>query len=127
MGGSEARTQSARLIRQKSIELGEGCDVVLTGDFNAGFDSLPYRALISDPPSETVFTDSYATKRPADEPGEATFSGFKAATVLGARIDWIVVRGDWAIEQTAILRTAKDGRTPSDHYPVTAILKQSVR
>jgi endonuclease/exonuclease/phosphatase family metal-dependent hydrolase len=122
--GSEARTQSARLIRQKSIELGDGCDVIITGDFNAGAGSEPYQVLFSDPPAATAFVDSYAAKRPADEPGEATFSGFKSSTVAGARIDWIALRGSWDIQQTAIVRTAKAGRTPSDHFPVTAVVRR---
>ncbi len=122
--GSEARTQSARLMRQKSIELGVGCDVVMTGDFNAGVGSDPYQALFSDPPVATAFVDSYAAKRPADEPGEATFSGFKSSTVSGARIDWIALRGSWEVLQTAIVRTSIAGRTPSDHFPVTAIVRR---
>ncbi|TWU42280.1 endonuclease/exonuclease/phosphatase family protein [Novipirellula artificiosorum] len=123
--GSDARLQSARLLRKKADELGDGCDIVLTGDFNAAADSEPYRALFSELPGETVFLDTYATKRPADESGEATFSGFKSSTLEGSRIDWIAIRGSWTLQEAAIDRTGKEGRTPSDHYPVTAILSQA--
>ena len=43
--GPKARVESARLLRKKIEELGEGCRVVLTGDFNSGDGSEPYRTL----------------------------------------------------------------------------------
>src|SRR3954462_8619024 len=43
--GPTARLESARLIRRKIDDLAEGCRVVLTGDFNSGEGSDPYRAL----------------------------------------------------------------------------------
>lgn len=122
--GGEARKQSAKLMRQQADQLGKGCDVVLTGDFNAGEDSDPYRELFTRAPQSTVFLDTYATLRPANEPGEGTFSGFQSSNVQGARIDWIAVRGQWQVEETAIVRAEINGRTPSDHFPITAVLKQ---
>ena len=137
--GEIARARSAELILRMAGSLGKGCDIVLTGDFNAAVDSLPYRTLFqtrtsgngpaeSDSPRPPVFRDTYQVAThlvaPEDRSGEATFSGFRAGVVDGARIDWVAVAGKWQIVSAAIDRTARDGRSPSDHYPVTATLRQ---
>ena len=120
--GPLARSRSASLIRRLASELGEDCDIVLTGDFNAAVDSEPYRELVTAEPAETRFIDTYTVAPPEGDNGQATFSGFRASIIEGNRIDWILVRGDWQVVSAAINRTSRDGRTPSDHYPIHAIL-----
>lgn len=122
--GKQARVESARLLRRQIPAFGQGCRVIVTGDFNAAESSEPYRALfgpIEDQPSPLV--DAFRTAHPESGPNEGTFTGFKADSVSGARIDWIGVSRDWQIVQAGIDRTARDGRTPSDHFPVTALLR----
>lgn len=123
--GEQARLESARLMRAKALEIGEGCKIVMTGDFNAGVDSQPYKALFGvDPKSESrALVDTYLAKERTESTGEATFSGFKAGVTHGARIDWVAVTPEWEITDSGIDRTSRDGRTPSDHYPVYAVLK----
>lgn len=41
----------------------------------------------------------------------------------GVRIDWIAASRDWKVTSAAIDRTTTDGRPPSDHFPVTAVLE----
>lgn len=132
--GAEARQKSAALIRQKAALIGHGCDILLTGDFNAGADTKPYATMFDkstrasadkDGPDLPIFTDVYAKSKPDDAAGEATFSNFRAGVVQGARIDWIATAGNWDILTANIDRTARDGRSPSDHYPVTATLRQT--
>lgn len=123
--GMQARAESARLFRKKIAELGAGCSVIVTGDFNAGEGSEPYKALFGDldgKPSAVV--DTYRVVHPKREANEGTFSAFKAALTVGSRIDWIGCSRDWTIRSAAIDHTARDGRTPSDHFPVTAELKR---
>ncbi len=122
--GKQARVESARLLRRQIPALGQGCRVIVTGDFNAAEGSEPYRALfgpIEDQPSPVV--DAFRTAHPESGPNEGTFTGFRADSVSGARIDWIGVSRDWQIVQAEIDRTSRDGRTPSDHFPVTAVLR----
>jgi endonuclease/exonuclease/phosphatase family metal-dependent hydrolase len=122
--GAQARLESSRLIRRQIAALGEGSSVIVTGDFNAGEGSDPYRALfapIDDQPSPLV--DAFRVLHSERKDNEGTFSGFKADAAGGARIDWIGVSRDWQIVQAGIDRTARDGRTPSDHFPVTAVLR----
>jgi endonuclease/exonuclease/phosphatase family metal-dependent hydrolase len=122
--GTKARVEAARLIREKVAALGKGCRLVATGDFNAGEGSAPYEALfgrIDDTPSALV--DTFRAARPARGKGEGTFTGFKAGATGGDRIDWIACSRDWDVRLAGIDRTSKGGRTPSDHFPVTAVLR----
>ena len=122
--GRKARAESAKLIRTKVGELGAGCRIVVTGDFNAGEGSGPYAALfdpIDGKPSPVI--DTFRTIHPTRGKTEGTFSGFKADAISGDRIDWIAASRDWDVRLVGIDRTMKDGRTPSDHFPVTAVLR----
>lgn len=122
--GTEARLESARLIRKKVAEFGAGCRVIVTGDFNAGEASKPYEALLgplADKPSPLV--DTFRVQHPTRGTDEGTFSAFKATETRGDRIDWIACSRDWDVRLAAIDRTEKAGRTPSDHFPVTAVLR----
>jgi endonuclease/exonuclease/phosphatase family metal-dependent hydrolase len=123
--GKQARLESARLLRRRVGELGADSTVIVTGDFNAGEGSDPYRALFGSPddvPSPVV--DTYRSVHPERGPQEGSFSGFKASATQGERIDWIAVTRNWQIVSATIDRTARDGRTPSDHFPVTAVLRR---
>lgn len=122
--GPQARLESARLLRRRIATLGEGCSAVLTGDFNTGEGSDPYLALfaaVDDKPSPLV--DALRVAHPERKADEGTFTGFKADATSGPRIDWIGISRDWNVVQAAIDRTAREGRTPSDHFPVTAVLR----
>lgn len=122
--GRKARAESARLIRAKLTELGKGCRVVVSGDFNAGEGSGPYAALFGEAdktPSPVV--DTLRALRPKPGTGEGTFSGFKASATAGDRIDWIAASRDWDVRLAGVDRTSRDGRTPSDHFPVFAVLR----
>ena len=66
--------------------------------------------------------DSFQLKNPNPGEPEGTFHGFKGS-VGGARIDWIGATAKFTIESATIDRTKFDGRYPSDHFPVTAVLK----
>lgn len=121
--GAEARRESAKLIRRKLEELGAGCRVVLTGDFNAGESSPPYEALFGEFDGKaSPVVDLYRAVHPEKQGDEGTFSGFVASPKEGARIDWIGASSAFEAKSVVIDRTERDGRTPSDHFPVTAVL-----
>jgi len=122
--GQTARTESAKLVRVRAAQLGEGCEVIVTGDFNAGEASAPYQALfaaVGDEPS--LLVDSLRVFQPEAAADEGTFSGFRADSVSGARIDWIAVSRGWTVVRAGIDRTSREGKTPSDHFPVYAVLR----
>lgn len=122
--GATARLESAKLLRRRISAVAENCSVIVTGDFNANEASPPYRALFDTFDSEvSPVVDSYRANRPDRRPNEGTFSGFQANATDGARIDWIGVSRDWQIRSTNIDRTSRDGKTPSDHFPISAVLR----
>ena len=122
--GPVARLESAKLLRQKATELGSNCLVVVTGDFNADEGSPPYEALFADVDGKaSPVVDSFRQLHPQKNADEGTFSNFKPTNVSGPRIDWIAVSRDWQLVSAEIVRTARDARTPSDHFPVAAKVK----
>ena len=122
--GTQARLESSRLLRRRIAEAHKTNRVIVTGDFNAGDDSEPYQALFAPVAKQaSPVTDTYRVANPNRTPNEGTFSGFKATATTGPRIDWIGVSAEWQVIQATIDRTEREGRTPSDHFPVTAIVR----
>lgn len=122
--GKLARQEAARLIRQKIQELGADCDLIVTGDFNADEGSEPYSALFAnEKENASPLVDTFRIAKPNKSTTEGTFSEFKASQISGPRIDWIGCSRNWQIRSANIDRTERNGHTPSDHFPVTAVLK----
>jgi endonuclease/exonuclease/phosphatase family metal-dependent hydrolase len=120
--GPEARRESARLLRARLRELGPSDAWVVTGDFNCPEASPPYEALVGTGSDALTVVDSYRAVHRRRGEGEGTFSGF-AGNRAGGRIDWILHSSHFETVSAAIDRTEEAGRFPSDHYPVTAILR----
>lgn len=118
-GNPRAQERSARLIRERIEALKPVAPVLLTGDFNAipRRDQL-HQLLIGD----QFFADTWETARERRGEGVSTFNGFKALTRSERRIDWILARGDVAVDASEIVTFARDGKFPSDHFPVVAWL-----
>jgi len=116
--GETARANSVKLIQQKINELNtDKLPIILMGDFNAEPNSGPYK----------IATQSLADSRKVskDKPiGPAgTFNGFKFDEPVTKLIDYIFVSNDFEVLKYAVLTDSKDGRYPSDHLPVAAIIK----
>jgi endonuclease/exonuclease/phosphatase family metal-dependent hydrolase len=119
--GSEARVESSKLLRTKLAELGEGCSLVVTGDFNAGEGSAPYTALFG---GESPLVDSFRVAHPERREDEGTFTPFLSAPVKDDRIDWIGISRDWKLQSATIEHPDRAGRTASDHFPVISVLRR---
>ncbi|HUQ72904.1 MAG TPA: endonuclease/exonuclease/phosphatase family protein [Planctomycetaceae bacterium] len=123
--GKQARLESARLLRSRANAVREGGSLIVTGDFNSGEGSDPYRAFFdADDDQSAPVIDTFLARRPERSKNEGTANGFKADATTGARIDWIGASRDWQVIAAAIDHTSRDGRTPSDHFPVTAVLRR---
>ena len=123
--GGEARLESARLIRRWLTAEAADCRVIFCGDFNADEGSEPYAALFAAGAAAAglrPLVDTLRAVRPERAAAEGTFTGFEAGRVGGPRIDWIGCSPDWSVRAAAIDRSSSDGRTPSDHAAVTAVL-----
>ena len=119
--GQQARVESAKLIRRRIAEAAKTCRVIVTGDFNAGEENDAYRAFFGEPDAP-VF-DAYRAIHSTRTNDEGTFSSFKVTETKGPRIDWIGASREWQVRQAEIDRTARNEHTPSDHFPVTAVLR----
>jgi len=88
---------------------------IVMGDFNAGEENSARLAL-----AEAGLRDAFRVLHPR-APGNGTFNGFKGRTD-GGKIDAVLISQHWIPLEASIDRTERDGRFPSDHFPVTAAL-----
>ncbi|MCK5851707.1 endonuclease/exonuclease/phosphatase family protein [bacterium] len=97
---------------------------VLTGDFNMGKGNPAIKYLEGTENikkrSPITLVDTFRVLYP-DEKNVGTFNSFKGLT-NGKKIDYIFVEPNTRILAASIIRTQKEGRYPSDHYPITATI-----
>lgn len=111
-----SREQSARLLRRRIDARAFPAEpVIITGDFNAGEQNPAVAAITAD----GAFADTFRVKHPAERV-VGTFTGFDAAKVTGEKIDYVFAPAGTEVVRAAIVRTARAGRLPSDHFPVVA-------
>jgi endonuclease/exonuclease/phosphatase family metal-dependent hydrolase len=121
--GQKARENSAGLMADFVAALKDSPPVIVTGDFNTGEASPPYQRLFAEVPGRgQILQDAFRIAHPKKSNEEVTFNGFDPARREGDRIDWIACTRDFKVHSVEIVHTAKDGRAPSDHFPVTAVL-----
>jgi endonuclease/exonuclease/phosphatase family metal-dependent hydrolase len=115
-----AREKSAVLVRQRIEALKTDLPVILGGDFNAGAgQNKAYDELVRD----DFFKDTWAVAKARVGEGLGTFNGFKAVPKDGVRIDWILVRGNIAVDKAEIVTLTPKGQFASDHFPVAAWIR----
>ncbi|MDF2724009.1 MAG: endonuclease/exonuclease/phosphatase [Paenibacillus sp.] len=94
---------------------------VLTGDLNAEPDNAVIRFLRGEVEAErqrSTLTDAYLA---AGVEAGRTFHGFEGG-VEGEPIDYVFVSPEASVRQMTVIRDVVDGRLPSDHYPVQAVV-----
>lgn len=115
----ESRERSAALLLDRiGARVPAGDPVIVTGDFNAGEDNPAFRLLVGD---ADRLRDTFRLLHASDTV-VGTFNGFEG-TADGPKIDAILASPEWAVLSSAIDRTEVAGRYPSDHFPVTAVLR----
>ncbi len=120
--GVVARREAARVLSEQLGPIAAGVPAILTGDFNINEDNPAYVALVRPARPEWIgWIDSYREVSPRRQSDEASFNGFKG-NVQGSRIDFIFHTPHFRATTAAIDRWSRDGRYPSDHYPVNAVL-----
>jgi endonuclease/exonuclease/phosphatase family metal-dependent hydrolase len=122
--GVVARQEASRVLSKELSPIAAGVPAILTGDLNINEDNPAYAVLVRpDTPGAVRWIDSYRTVHPTRGPDEASFHAFKGGSA-GSRIDFIFHTADFVATAAEIDRTgAQEGRFPSDHYAVTAVLK----
>lgn len=116
-----SRERSTALLAERiRARANPGEPVIVTGDFNVGEDNPALPVLVSG--ASPLLVDTFRRLHAAaTEVG--TFTGFDANRTTGDKIDYVLVTPGVEVLKAAIVRTAKDGRLPSDHFPVTATLR----
>ncbi|HSR87913.1 MAG TPA: endonuclease/exonuclease/phosphatase family protein, partial [Pontiella sp.] len=120
-----SREESVQLIMKHIKARAHPDPFILTGDFNAGEDNpaigyLKGTVELSGPTPIPV-VDSFRVLHPAEQT-VGTGNWFQGQ-MDGPKIDYIFITPDTRVLDAAIVRTTRDGRTPSDHFPVTAQLR----
>ncbi len=116
--GQVARERQAKLIVEDASAYPEHYPQILTGDMNC---DTKNRAV--DSFKAGAWTDTYGTVHGTEDPGH-TFHEFLGPDFKSAigKMDWIFVRGSIKAVDAAVIRDARDGSFPSDHYFVSATL-----
>lgn len=126
-----ARERGAELIVQRINGRSHRDPIILTGDFNAdernptvrylkgGLSAVPSKP--GDSAAVPPLADTFRAVHPDLTPA-GTFNGFTGKKD-GGKIDYILASPEWRVLAAAIVYDNRDGRYPSDHFPVTATLR----
>ena len=117
-----ARPHAARMLLDGAREaLAQHREVVVTGDFNADQDHDLHRMLTADGTlADAALSAPEAAVLDADVD---TFHFYRGVRRGGRRIDWLLHSGGLAATAAGTNTFARDGRFPSDHFPVQALLR----
>jgi endonuclease/exonuclease/phosphatase family metal-dependent hydrolase len=103
------------LLRRIEARSFPGEPVIVTGDFNVGEDNPAIRTMLG----AKAFVDTFRELHPGEKQ-VGTFNAFKLGQVNGPKIDYVLVQPGTEVLSAAIVRTVRDGKYPSDHFPVVA-------
>ena len=108
-----SREKSVALLLDRIATGSPAAPVIVTGDFNTGEANPATQAMLK------VFRDTFRVVHPqATDVGTA--NQFTFGRVGGDKIDYVFVEPATVVLSADIIRTAIDGRYPSDHFPVIA-------
>ena len=118
-----SRERSADLLATRVAARPAGEPAIVTGDFNAGEDNPAVRRLVTaQGTAAPLLLDTFRALHPS-ETVVGTFTGFTFGKTDGDKIDYVMVTPDVVVREAAIVRTSRDGRYPSDHFPVVATVQ----
>lgn len=127
-----SQQRSVELIAQRIANRKHSNDpILLTGDFNAGEDSKSIRYIKGEiekafeasenPPLSPELRDTFRVMH-SDATDVGTFNSFRGESSK-AKIDYVFVSSEIKVLSAEIIHDNDDGRYPSDHFPVKAIIE----
>ncbi|MCG8603415.1 endonuclease/exonuclease/phosphatase family protein, partial [bacterium] len=124
--GEPFQRQASLLLVDTILSTAQQEPIVLAGDFNCLPESEPWNIVTgrtkSTRSNDFAMSDCWRTLGRSEDEG-ATSHGFTGKPE--GRIDWILTSGQFQVEAIVRLDYNKEGRYPSDHFPVSATLTLS--
>ncbi|MPZ20912.1 MAG: hypothetical protein GEV06_23870 [Luteitalea sp.] len=117
-----SREQSTALLAEQIRSRTPPAPVVVTGDFNAAEDNPAVETLRELPDGGVFLVDTFRVRH-RTEPTAGTFNGFELGNTGGDKIDYVFAEPTTEVLEATIGRTSRDGRYPSDHFPVVARIR----
>lgn len=115
--GATARREGTRMLMRKVRELAAGCPVVLTGDFNANMQDVPYKEII-DAANPDHLTDSRSVAPIVYGPAWSFHDFGRLPLEKREIIDYLFVGGPLKINRYGILAETEGTQFLSDHNPI---------
>lgn len=114
-----SREKSAQLLASRIAQRGSDDPVIVTGDFNAG-EANPAILYLKNATKRSPVTlvDTFRVLHPDEQP-VGTGGGFEGLRD-GPKIDYVFAEPDAKVGKAGIVRDHRNGRYPSDHFPVYA-------
>ena len=121
-----SREKSAELLARRIADREPRDPVIVTGDFNAGENNPAIRHLKNAAgDSPVTLADTFRMLHP-DMQAAGTFGEFTGVR-SGPKIDYIFVEPGASVKAAGIIYTSRNGRYPSDHFPVYASIELGSR
>lgn len=117
-----SRERSAALLAERIRSRSPQAAVVVTGDFNAGEDNPAVETLRTLLEGGPFLVDTFRVRH-RTETTVGTFNGFELGNTGGDKIDYVFAEPETEVLDARIVRTSRDGRYPSDHFPVVARIR----
>jgi endonuclease/exonuclease/phosphatase family metal-dependent hydrolase len=114
-----SREKSAELLASRIADRGSDDPVIVTGDFNAG-EANPAILYLRNATktSPVTLVDTFRVLHPREH-AVGTGGGFEGLRD-GPKIDYVFAEPDAKVLEAGIIRDHRNGRYPSDHFPVYA-------
>ncbi|GAB9464817.1 hypothetical protein Gpo141_00002243 [Globisporangium polare] len=124
--GVESRIQGSHLLWRRITEIaGATIPLFLVGDFNTYRHSETYSYVTKDPEGPKLL-EAWPESQTKIGSVSCTYHGWegvnyeeeRGAEVAANHIDWIFYRPHMSVLTTEVITDSRDGRYPSDHYPI---------
>ena len=115
-----ARTLSARALADLTARFAPEVPILLTGDFNSPAGASRAYATLVD---SGIFRDTWSAAQQRLTPAWGTCPNYKDPVEGEIRIDWLLATPGVEVAAAGINPFTLDGRYPSDHLPVQALVR----
>lgn len=115
-----ARQKSAELLRTRIAAVETALPVLLVGDFNCTAGASRAWEILT---REAGLTDTWTAAAARQNASLNSFHNYEPPVAHGERIDWILARHPAAVTEAAIVTDHDGAQYPSDHFPVTAVVR----